>query len=60
MTDTTRSTGEPLQPLYCGVILYVTVPVTLPVLSGVSVIVPVPDAVIEVAFIGPLTVDVQK
>lgn len=59
-TLTTRSTGLPLQPLKRGVILYVTVPATLPVFTGVSPIVPVPEAFTEAALMGPLMVDIQE
>lgn len=53
LTVTTRSTGSPLQPLKAGVILYVTVPETFPVLTGESVMFPEPVAVTEAPLIGP-------
>ena len=59
-TFTTRSTGDPLHPLNAGVIRYVTVPDTLPVLRGVSTMAPLPAAVTDPAEIGPLMVDVHE
>ena len=59
-TATTKSTGKPSQPLNDGVILYVTMPSTLPVLIGVSVIEPVPELVTEAGVIGPVTVLVHE
>ena len=60
LTVTTRSTGNPLHPLKLGVILYVTVPDTLPVFTGASVTDPDPLTVTLPGAIGPLMVLVQE
>ena len=60
LTVTTKSTGKPLHPLKLGVIRYVTVPDTLPVLAGASVIDPVPVDVTVAGLMVPLIVAVHE
>ena len=60
LTVTTKSTGSPSHPLKAGIILYVTVPATLPLFCGASTIEPLPLAVTEAATIGPVTILVQE
>ena len=54
LTVTTKSMGRPKHPLKFGVIRYVTVPDTLPVLTGASVIGPEPVAVTVAGLMVPL------
>ena len=60
LTVTTRSTGNPLHPLKLGVILYVTVPDTLPIFTGASITDPDPLTVTLPGAMGPLMVDVHE
>src|SRR5690606_15374004 len=60
LTVTTRSAGAPAHNPLKGTILNVTVPSTLPVLMGVSLILPEPDALTEEASIGPSIEVVQS
>src|SRR5690606_17155474 len=60
LTVATRSAGAPAHNPVKGTILNVTVPSTLPVLMGVSLILPEPDALTEEASIGPSIEVVQS
>jgi hypothetical protein len=52
-TVITKYTGNPLHPLKLGMMVYVTVPDTLPVFTGASAIFPDPVVVTEPALTGP-------
>jgi hypothetical protein len=56
LTVTTKSIGKPMHPLKVGQIRYETVPDTLPVFTGASVIDPVPVIVTLAGLMVPLIV----